>query len=68
MQRIKRARLQAGLSQHDLAVACGTTSMTISRLERGVHSDIGGSLLMAIADATGARLDWIATGKGGMER
>ena len=39
--------------------------MSISRLERGVHSDMRASLLLAIADATGTSLDWIATGRGG---
>ena len=65
MERIKRARLSAGLSQNDLAVQVGTTNMSISRLERGVHSDMRASLLLAIADATGTSLDWIATGRGG---
>ncbi len=68
IDRIKRARLAAGLSQNDLAVACGTTNMSISRIERGVHTDMRASLLLAIADVTGTRLDWIATGRGAMGR
>ena len=68
IDRIKRARINAGLSQNDLAVACGTTNMSISRIERGVHTDMRASLLLAIADVTGTRLDWIATGKGAMGR
>ena len=68
VERIKRARLSAGLSQNDLAVQVGTTNMSISRLERGVHSDMRASLLLAIADATGTSLDWIATGRGRMGR
>lgn len=68
IDRIKRARLAAGLSQNDLAVACGTTNMSISRIERGVHTDMRASLLLAIADATGTSLDWIATGRGRMGR
>lgn len=68
VERIKRARLSAGLSQNDLAVQVGTTNMSISRLERGVHSDMRASLLLAIADVTGTSLDWIATGRGRMGR
>ena len=68
VERIKRARLSAGLSQNDLAVQVGTTNMSISRLERGVHSDMRAALLLAIADATGTSLDWIATGRGRMGR
>jgi transcriptional regulator with XRE-family HTH domain len=33
--RVSRARLERGLSQHELALASGVTQQTISKVERG---------------------------------
>lgn len=57
--RLRRARLDAGLDQTDLAVLAGISTSTVSAVERG-DRDITAPKLFAWARACGAALDWIA--------
>lgn len=50
--RVKNLRLQAGLSQREVAEAAGLNRHTLLRLELG-KSDIGASRLPALAKALG---------------
>lgn len=51
-----RARVEAGMTQEQLAVAIGTKQQAISRLERG-RSDPKLSTLRSIARATGKAIN-----------
>jgi transcriptional regulator with XRE-family HTH domain len=53
---IIRRREQLGLSQHDLAVACGVQRQQINRIERGVRYP-SEKLLASMAAALGLKLD-----------
>lgn len=57
--RLRRARLDAGLDQLTLAERTGLSTSTISAVERG-QRDITAPKLFAWARACGAALDWIA--------
>jgi len=65
-ERIKQARIRRGLRQDDLADLSGITQGTISQIEAGKLSDIGASVLFAIAKALEEPSlcvpDWAATG------
>jgi transcriptional regulator with XRE-family HTH domain len=52
MEKLRRLRREAALSQQDLAERAGTTQETISRLERG-HHHARGSTLRKLAEALG---------------
>jgi transcriptional regulator with XRE-family HTH domain len=49
-------REQLGMSQHDLAVACGVQRQQINRVERGVRFP-SEKLLASMAAALGLKLD-----------
>lgn len=49
--RIRQSRIRRGLRQDDLAALTGITQGTISQIEAGKLSDIGASVLFAIAKA-----------------
>lgn len=55
-QRVRAARIAAGLKQEDLAARIGVDQPTISRFEKG--RDIGSILLTKIADATNRDLQF----------
>lgn len=57
--RLRRARLDAGLSQSELAERTGMSTSTISIVEQG-RRDLTAPRLFAWARACGAGLDWIA--------
>lgn len=68
---IKRARLDAGLSQRDLAAQAGTSQPTLSAYERGTKSPSAETLVRILAaaghrlttervSASGARDPWAA--------
>jgi transcriptional regulator with XRE-family HTH domain len=57
--RLRRARLDAGLSQLELALRSGLSTSTISAVEQGSR-DISAPRLFAWARACGASLDDIA--------
>lgn len=63
--RVREARLAAGLSQERLADRIGTTQNAVSRWERGAVKP-SRRYLTAIADATG-RPDLLDDGEGGEE-
>ena len=46
-------RTEQGLTQEELAAACGTTFSTISRLERGAQGEPTLGTVQKIADALG---------------
>jgi transcriptional regulator with XRE-family HTH domain len=55
-QRVRAARIAAGLKQEELAQHIGVDQPTISRFEKG--RDIGSILLTKIAEATGKDLQF----------
>lgn len=55
-QRIREARLAAHLTQHELAVKIGVTSITPSRWERGLNRPYPRQIA-AIAEATGTTVE-----------
>jgi transcriptional regulator with XRE-family HTH domain len=57
--RLRRARLDAGLSQTDLARRIGVSVTTVSTVERGAR-DLTAPKLFAWVRACGAALDWVA--------
>lgn len=57
--RLRRARLDAGLDQPSLARETGLSTSTISAVERGLR-DLTAPKLFAWARACGASLEWIA--------
>jgi transcriptional regulator with XRE-family HTH domain len=57
--RLRRARLDAGLSQLELALRSGLSTSTISAVEQGTR-DVTAPKLFAWARACGASLDEIA--------
>lgn len=57
--RLRRARLDAGLDQPQLAARTGLSTSTISAVERGLR-DITAPRLFAWARACSASLEWIA--------
>ena len=59
--RLKVARVGAGLDQKDLAQTLGVSRGTISNWERGASEPPLG-LAVALAQATGVTLDWLAEG------
>ena len=61
-QRIKAARLEAGIRQQELAAKVGIKQPTLSELENGDSS--GSSYLPAIAAALGLNALWLQTEKG----
>lgn len=63
-ERLKRARLAAGLSQKDVAERSGIAQPTYSILER--EPGKGSKHIVAIANALGVNADWLASGRGEM--
>lgn len=61
-QRVKHARIQAGLSQGKLAKLAGIKQPTISELEKGDSKT--SRHLYKIASVTGFNVLWLAEGKG----
>lgn len=60
-ERIKRARVHAGLTPEELAVALGVSSATMYRIERGT-SGVKVDRLEAIAETTGKTLGYFLDG------
>lgn len=57
--RLRRARIDAGLSQLQLAQRSGLSTSTVSAVEQGSR-DLTAPKLFAWAEACSASLDWIA--------
>ena len=62
--RLKRARLEAGLSQKQLADLSGISQQMISKLESGKAAETAQP--HKLAAALGVRTDWLLTGQGPM--
>ena len=62
--RLSLTRVQAGLSQEDLAELVGCTKSTVSDVERGL-SDPRASTLFGLADALGVSAEWLYRGEEG---
>lgn len=61
-RRLREARQAAGLTQQQVADACGLTDGAVSAWERGGAENIGAHALFAVADALGVDPRWLATG------
>ena len=60
-QRLKFARVGAGLDQQQLADSVGTSRASVSGYERGV-AEPSASVFVRWANVTGVTLDWLAEG------
>jgi transcriptional regulator with XRE-family HTH domain len=56
-KRLKSIRLQAGLSQRDLAEKVGISARAISKYERGLDTP-GSAVLIRLAKAFGVRVEY----------
>ena len=56
-KQLKSARLQAGLSQRDLAEKVGISAQVISKYERGLDTP-GSAVLIRLAKAFGVRVEY----------
>jgi len=65
-ERLKIARLAAGLTQDELAVAAGTNDVSIFRYEAGLHKPKV-DIISKLAAALKCNLTWLITGKGDMK-
>lgn len=63
-QRLKRARIQAGMSQLQLAEAAGRTKQAISKIENDWVGSPAVSTMSPVAAALGVTLEWLMSGKG----
>ena len=62
-QRLRRARQQAQLTQHDLARRAGITRSAISQWEIGQVSRVDAAPLLKVARALGTTIDWLLEGE-----
>ena len=63
-ERIKDARILAGLSQAELARRCGVSPSLLCNLENGKIKSLRHSTLLQMARILGTSPEWIAFGKG----
>ena len=63
--RIRRARLTAGLSQTQLALHCGVRRSAVAQWERRDGAKPTTENMAKIAMATAVSFEWLATGRGG---
>ncbi len=61
-ERLKEARLEAGLKQPQLAKQAGVSPGTIGNAEAGIRTEL--RELLAIARAVNVNAEWLKTGKG----
>jgi transcriptional regulator with XRE-family HTH domain len=61
-KRLKDARAAAGLTQQQIADACGLTKGAVSAWEQGVTDSILAENLFCVADALRVDPRWLATG------
>lgn len=62
-KRLHEARTRAGLTQQQVADACGLTKGAVSAWENGVTDSILAENLFCVADALGVDPRWLATGQ-----
>lgn len=66
-ERVKKARVAAGLTQKELADAIFCSIGTISRIETNPDATLNNLNLHKVASALGCRENWLITGKGAMQ-
>jgi DNA-binding XRE family transcriptional regulator len=64
-ERLKKARLAAGMTQQQLADACGLTNAMISKCEAGLTDAVLAPNLFAMADTLHVDARWLMTGQDG---
>jgi transcriptional regulator with XRE-family HTH domain len=62
--RLRRTRLSAGLSQHELSRLAGLGPSQVRMIEIGARRAPSGLTLAALARVLGVRLDWLVEGTG----
>lgn len=62
-KRLQEARARAGLTQQQVADACGLTKGAVSAWENGVTDSILAENLFCVADALRVDPRWLATGQ-----
>ncbi len=62
--RIRGRRTQLGMTQGELAAACGISGPSVSAWESGKTTAISGEYLVAAARALKVTAEWILTGEG----
>lgn len=65
--RLRHARAQRKMTQHQLAAAAGVKQPSISELETGETKEISGPTLIALSKSLKVRPEWLVTGAGPME-
>ena len=63
-ERIRHARKKAGLTQADLAKACGISRAAVSQWELGTTKSPTSQNIFEIARATGFNPEWLSSGQG----
>ncbi|HYG07319.1 MAG TPA: helix-turn-helix transcriptional regulator [Stenotrophomonas sp.] len=63
-QRLLELRLEAGLTQPEMAALADTSKQYVSQLEKGANKIPNGQMLEAWARHFGVSIQWLATGKG----
>jgi len=63
-RRLREARQAAGMTQQQVADACGVTDGAVSAWEKGVAAGIIAETLFSVADALRVDPRWLATGQG----
>ena len=66
--RIKKARILAGLSQAELARQCGVSPSLLCNLENGKIKSLRHSMLLQMAKILGKSPEWLAFGNGHAKR
>jgi len=64
-ERLKVARLAAGLSASGLSLAAGATRSVVQQIESGEIQAPRAELVGHLADTLGVSLDWLVFGRGG---
>ena len=63
--RFRKARLEAGLSQVEIAEKLGVTRQAVNHLETGRSKSVSMEHLFMLAGILQVNPEWLATGKGG---
>lgn len=66
-ERVKKIRIDEGLTLEKFGERLGVTSSTVSRVENGVH-ELTDQMFMAICREYGINKEWLRSGKGSMKR
>jgi transcriptional regulator with XRE-family HTH domain len=67
-ERIRAAMQRAGVTQEQLAGACGVTGPAVNQWLTGKTKKIDPGYLVDVAACTNASLNWLMTGKGDLAR